>query len=93
VAPSSISITGDVVVCAQNAAGDTTGTDRELPKRGFVTTPGAHYTWLTLQNSAVLQQFVYTHTATLKSDGDVPLDITAVTPSALHGVVALKSTT
>ena len=44
-------------------------------------------------SNAVLHQMVYNLVATLKSDGDVPVDISAVVPSALHGTVTLKSTT
>jgi hypothetical protein len=91
--PPPISIKGTEVVYAVDANGDTTGTDSALPEHGFVSTPGAHYTWLLPQNPFVLQQKVYTLSATLKSDGELPLDITAVTPSALHSTVTLKSTT
>jgi len=91
--PAPLHVNGTQVVFAVNANGDTTGTDLALSARGFVTTPGAHYTWLTPQHNGVLTyQMAYTLSVTLKSDGDVPLDITAVTPGALHGAVALKKT-
>jgi hypothetical protein len=91
--PLPLHINGTQIVYAVNANGDATGTDAALPEHGFVNTPGAHYTWLTPQNNGVLRQMVYTLTATLKSDGDAPLEITSVAPSALHSVVTLKSTT
>ena len=91
--PSPLYIKGTQVVYAVNANGDTTGTDSELTEHGFVSTPGAHYTWLLPQNPFVLQQKVYTLSATLKSDGELPLNITAVTPTALHSTVTLKCTT
>jgi hypothetical protein len=83
---------GTQVVYAVNANGDYTGTDMHLPERGFVSSAGSHYTWLTPSNNAVLRQIVHTLTATLKSDGDVPVDISSVMVSALHGVATLKST-
>lgn len=83
---------GSLIVYAENANGDYTGTDSKLPERGFVSTPGGHYTWLTPDSNAVLQQIVYTLNIILKSDGDVPVNITHVAASALHGAVTLKST-
>lgn len=91
--PPAASAKGNLVIYATNTNGDTTGTDSKRPERGFVNTPGAHYTWLTPNSNPVLRQTVYTHTITLKSDGDVPVDITDVAPSALHGIATLKSTT
>ena len=92
--PTPVSFNGTTVIFAKNANGDATGTDLALPERGFVTSPGAHYTWLTPQHRGVLTyQMAYALTATLKSDGDMPLDITTVTPSALNAAVSLKSTT
>jgi len=44
-------------------------------------------------SNAVLHQFVYTLSFALKSDGDSPVNISGVTPSALYGVVSLKSST
>lgn len=84
-------VSGDLVEYAENAAGDTTGIDKATGG-GFVSTPGAHYTWLTTNSNAVVRQMPYTFTVVLKSDGDVPLDITEVTPSALLGAVTLKKT-
>lgn len=84
---------GSVAVYAVNANGDTTGSDAKLSGHGFVNTPGSHYTWLTPNNSGVVQQMSYTLVATLKSDGDAPVNISAVEASALTGTAAVKSTT
>jgi hypothetical protein len=83
---------GSLVVYDVDANGNYTGTDMHLPERGFVNSPGSHYTWLTPSNNAVLHQIAYTLTATLKSDGDMPLDITSVQVSALYGIATLKHT-
>jgi hypothetical protein len=90
--PTPIATRGSQIIYDTNANGDYTGTDSKLPERGFVNSPGSHYTWLTPSNNAVLHQFVYTLTAALKSDGDAPVNISSVTVSALQGVVTLKNT-
>jgi hypothetical protein len=90
--PQPLSITGSLIVYARDANGETTGTDMHLPERGFVNSPGSHYTWLTTSNNAVLHQIVYTLIATLKSDGDGPVDISSVAVSALHGAATLQQT-
>lgn len=91
-APAPLYSKGTQVVYAVNANGDYTGTDTKLPERGFVSTPGPHYTWLTPNNNAVVQAFVHTLAVMLKSDGDTPLSITAVVPSARSGTATVKST-
>ena len=91
-APAPLYTKGSQVVYAANGS-NYTGTDSKLPERGFVNSPGAHYTWLTPASNAVLHQFVYTLQVVLKSDGDIPVDITSVTPTAVQGVATLKSTT
>ena len=63
------------------------------PYQGFVNTPGSHYSWVTSNAYAVLQQTPYTFTATLVSNGDVPLNISAIGASALYGGVVVDSTT
>jgi len=88
--PAALYIKGSLVVYAVNANGDFTGTDMHLPSRGFVSSAGSRYTWLTPNQNAVLHQFVYTLTATLKSDGDVPVNIFSVAVRALNGVATLK---
>jgi hypothetical protein len=90
--PKPIATKGSQIIYAIGANGEYTGTDTKLPERGFVASPGSHYTWLTPNQNAVLQLLVYTLTATLRSDGDVPVDISSVTVSALHGIATLKHT-
>ncbi|HLJ94556.1 MAG TPA: hypothetical protein VKU02_15315 [Gemmataceae bacterium] len=92
VAPPALYTKGTQVVYAASGS-NYTGTDSKLPERGFVNSPGAHYTWLTPASNAVIHQFVYTLQVVLKSDGDIPVDINSVTVSALHGVATLKGTT
>jgi hypothetical protein len=92
-APPPSYIKGSLVVYATNRNGDFTGTDSKLPGRGFINTPGGHYTWLTSNSHAILYPFVYTLTVMLVSDGDLAVDITGVSPSALHGATTLHSTT
>ena len=87
--PLPIKVNGTQVIYAMNAAGDTTGTDLALPEHGFVSTPGPDYQWVTPQNHGILHHMVYTLSATLKSTGDMPLEVTAVQPSALFGKVTL----
>jgi hypothetical protein len=91
-APAPLYTKGSQIVYALDANGNYAGTDSKLPERGFVNSPGSHYTCLTPSNAAVLQQIVYTLTATLKSDGDMPVNISDVQVSALNGVVTLKET-
>lgn len=87
-------ISGTQTVYAVNESGAYTGSDAALaPYHGFVSTPGSHYSWVTSNAHAVLQQSLYTFTATLKSDGDVPLHISALAASALHGGAGVDSTT
>ena len=93
VAAKVLSTKGTQVIFAETTNGEYTGTDSKLPERGFVNSKGSHYTWLTPNYDAVLQQMAYTLVATLESDGDTPVDITAVAPSALRGAVTLKSST
>ena len=84
---------GSKIIYADDGIGDYTGTDSKLPGRGFVNTPGPHYTWLTPNSAAVLHQIVYTLTISLKSDGDTPVTIHQVAASANHSTVTVKSTT
>jgi hypothetical protein len=92
--PPPLYVSGTRTVYAQNASGDTTGTDSALlPYHGFVNTPGSHYHWITSNAYAVLQQAPHTFTATLMSDGDVPLNIASVRAGALQGSVVVDSNT
>src|SRR5436305_1624147 len=92
-APAPLYTKGTQVVYAVDANGDYTGTDTKVPGRGFVSSTGPHYTWLTPNQNAVLNQMVYTLIASLRSDGDAPVRITAVTASALDGIATLEHTT
>lgn len=93
VVPQPLYITGTQTVYAVAASGNVTGSDSKLSDRGYVTAPDGHYTWLTPTNNAAIPQTVYDFVAQLKSDGDVPVDISAVVPSALHGKATLTGTT
>ena len=83
---------GDLVVYAADANGDYTGTDKGLPAHGFVNSSGSHYNWLTPSSNALLHQGIYTLIAILKSDGDIPVTISNVRVSALHGIATLQTT-
>jgi uncharacterized repeat protein (TIGR03803 family) len=91
--PSPISTNGTQTIYAANATGAYTGRDSALPNRGFVFTPGSHYTWLTSNAYTVLPQALYTLTVTLKSDGDMPLTISSVRAGALRGGARVTGTT
>jgi hypothetical protein len=92
-APTPVATKGDQIIYAIGASGDYTGTDKKLPERGFVNSAGAHYTWVTPNNTApLLGSFAYTLTVTLKSDGDVAVNISKVKVSALNGDAKLKNT-
>jgi hypothetical protein len=91
--PAPLYVNGTQTVYASNGSGEYTGSDTSLANHGFVNTPGSHYTWVTSNAYGVLQQMVYTITATLQSDGDVPLNISAVEASARLATVTVKSTT
>ena len=75
-----------------DANGHYTGTDSNLPYGGFVNTPGSHYTWQTSNAYMVLTQSLYTFTAVLASDGDLPLNVSAVTAGAVSGKATVNST-
>jgi len=92
IVPPVLEMKGTETVYAINPAGDFTGSDTKVAEHGFVNTPGAHYTWLTPQTSTVIAPGVYTRGVTLKSDGDVPVHITAVKARALHGIVTATRT-
>jgi hypothetical protein len=63
---------GRQIIYAIGVNGEYTGKDSKQPERGFVGSPGSHYTWLTPNHNVVLHQIVYSLRATLKSDGDMP---------------------
>src|SRR6266403_295355 len=93
VVPTPLSVNGTQTIYAANAQGVFTGSDSALPFHGFVYTPGSHFSWLTPNPYTVLSQTVYTVTATLKSDGDMPLSISSVRASTLRGIVTVSSNT
>jgi len=76
--PAPIAYDGTRTVYALASDGGSTGTDSAYPG-GYVITPGSHETWLTSMGYLVLPPGPYTFTATVASDGDVPLNVTAVT--------------
>jgi hypothetical protein len=91
--PAPISVEGTRTVYGINGNGSYTGSDTKIPGQGFVSTPSPHYSWLTPNNNAILQPTLSTFVVTLKSDGDVPLDIVAVEASARKGTAVVESTT
>jgi len=93
VAPHPLYVNENQVIYAVDAHGNTTGTDVRMRERGFVGTPGGHYSWVTRMSEVALHPGIYSITAVLKSDGDSAVNVSAVTPSALHGVATLQSTT
>lgn len=93
VVPKPMYVNGTETVYGHNASGGYTGTDTRLPRGGFVNTQGSHYSWVTSNAYMLLQQQIYTFTLTLKSDGDLPLIITAVDASAMLAKANVKSTT
>jgi uncharacterized repeat protein (TIGR03803 family) len=94
IAPAPLGVNGTQTIYASDPqSGIYTGTDSTVPNRGFVFTPGSHFTWLTPNPYAVIPQAVYTVTVTLKSDGDIPLGVSSVEVSALAGVATVSDTT
>jgi hypothetical protein len=94
-APSPLRVNGTMTVYAANKNGGFTGRDTMIQGGGFVNTPGSHYSWLTPNANTVIpqQQSVYSTVITLKSDGDVPLEITALDASSLRSRAGVESTT
>ena len=99
VAPPPLSQTGTEIVYAVSGSSSTGADTRGF---GFVNTPSSHYSWQTPNGGyAVIPYAVYTITATLVSDGDLPLafdaaDVTAfisgfITPAP--GTASVASTT
>ena len=92
-APVPLRVNGTQTIYADNGNGEYTGIDTRAGYGGFVNTPGSHYSWATSNAYAVLQQIPYTMVVTLVSDGDLPLNISAVEASALAAKVTVQSTT
>ena len=93
--PAPMYVNGTQTVYGTGANGVYTGSDTALPmpNQGFVNTPGSHYTWLTPNAYKVIHQVPHSLTVTLSSDGDVPLNISDVAVSALHGKATLTGGT
>jgi uncharacterized repeat protein (TIGR03803 family) len=93
-APTPVGTSGTQTIYARDpASGIYTGTDSALATRGFVFTPGSHYTWVTPSPYAVIAQAITTITVVLKSDGDMPLDVVTAQASAVAGLAAVTGTT
>lgn len=84
---------GTETIYATTPSGDSTGTDTALPMRGFVNTPGSHYTWQTSNAYQVLSQQLYTFTLTLKSDGDIPLGFSSASATSRIASASVTGTT
>jgi uncharacterized repeat protein (TIGR03803 family) len=93
-APAPVGTNGTQTIYASDpASGIYTGVDSALATRGFVFTPGSHYTWLTPSPYAVIAQAVTTITLTLKSDGDMPLSVVSAQASAAAGLPSVTGST
>jgi uncharacterized repeat protein (TIGR03803 family) len=93
-APAPIGTNGTQTIYASDpASGIYTGVDSALATRGFVFTPGSHYTWLTPSPYAVIAQALATVTVTLKSDGNMPLTVSSAQASAAAGLASVTATT
>lgn len=90
--PAPLLVSGTKTIYAAKGNGEYSGTDTNLPQQGFVFTAGSHYTWLTSNAYAVLQQKLNFFTIALRSDGDVPLHISSVDVSALVAPTAVVGT-
>jgi uncharacterized repeat protein (TIGR03803 family) len=94
VAPPPLSVNGSQTIYASDTvSGIYAGVDSALASRGFVFTPGSHYSWLTPNPYAVIPQAIYTVTMTLKSDGNMPLGVSSVQAGALAGTASVSTTT
>jgi hypothetical protein len=78
--PQPISINGTEIIYAISG---TSSTGRDTRGFGFVSTPSSHYTWQTPSGGyALIPYAVYPITATLISDGDLPLRFAGATAVA-----------
>jgi len=93
--PPPIATKGTQTIYARRSAHLYTGSDSDLTYGGFVFHWGAHYDWQTPNTYMVLPQQPYSFTATLISNGDIPLDVTAVTATTMltKARVVIDSTT
>lgn len=92
-APTPLYTSGTQTVYALGPYSSFTGSDSALAPGGFVNTPGSHYSWTTSNAYAVIPQALHKFTATLTSDGDVPLTVSAATASALNAPVKINKNT
>ena len=94
-APAPLWVNGTQTVYATDGGNNYAGVDSSLsPNKGFVFTYGSHYHWVTPNTYQVLsKQTPITITLTLASDGDVPLNVSSVTASALTAKIHVRSTT
>ncbi len=95
VVPSPVGVVGSQTIYAQRSSQLYTGTDSTLSHGGFVFKYGAHYDWVTSNGYMVLAQVPYNFTASLASNGDIPLSVSVLRASSkLRGVkVTINSTT
>jgi len=95
-APRPISTSNGLTIYARNAGGDTTGLDAShYPDIGFVNTPSAQYGWLSPSGGHVFppNQQKIEITLSLQSEGDFPLAVKKIVPSAALAKASVKSTT
>lgn len=110
--PQPLAVQGTQTIYARKGIRIYTGTDAAYHEGGFVFTFGAHYDWLTSNAYQVLPLQPlkpplqpYTFTATLVSNGDIPLDISTlrakprlaavrvtITATTCTGAIAVGST-
>lgn len=93
--PTPVATSGTETIYAKKGKKLYTGTDSALSQGGFVFNYGSHYVWLTSNAYMVLPQQPYTFTATLSSNGDIPLTVKSVkaTTSLTATTVTIDSTT
>jgi hypothetical protein len=95
VPPTPLYVNGTQTVYATDGGSNYTGTDSSLtPSTGFVFTYGSHYYWVTPNTYRVLsKQTPINIVLTLASNGDAPLNVSAVSASALTAKIHVSSTT
>jgi len=89
VVPPPLEVIGTETIYAIQSSNVYAGFDSALPG-GFVFNFGSHYAWLTSNAYLVLPQQPYTFTATIRSDGDMPLTVTAVKATKTQTKATMK---
>jgi hypothetical protein len=89
VAPPPLEVIGTETIYAIQSSNVYAGFDSALPG-GFVFNFGSRYTWLTSNAHLVLPQQPYTFTATIRSNGDMPLTVTAVSATKTQAKATIK---